>query len=202
MQIIVERLNTKIKYWTNNFNIPLYNIKCDNMISKTNEKIENSEAFKPCRKKKIAVTAGTFDLLHPGHYNTLKFAKSLADELVVIIARDKTVEKIKGRKPIIPEEQRVMMVEALKPVDKAILGSLNDKLEPILKIKPDVIVLGPDQTTYKVEELKKQLKKYNLNPEVVKVEEYVECPFHSSYDIIKEVIRKWSSKDICGNKWI
>jgi len=178
----------------------LYNIKCDNMISKTNEKIENSEAFKPCRKKKIAVTAGTFDLLHPGHYNTLKFAKSLADELVVIIARDKTVEKIKGRKPIIPEEQRVMMVEALKPVDKAILGSLNDKLEPILKIKPDVIVLGPDQTTYKVEELKKQLKKYNLNPEVVKVEEYVECPFHSSYDIIKEVIRKWSSKDICGNK--
>lgn len=171
--------------------------KCDSMmISNVSKEIENPEISKSNRKKKIAVTAGTFDLLHPGHYNTLKFAKSLADELIVIIARDKTVEKIKGRKPIIPEEQRVMMVEALKPVDKVILGSLNDKLEPILKIKPDVIVLGPDQTTYKVEELKKQLKEYGLNPEVVKVEEYVECPFHSSYDIIKEVIRKWCSDEI------
>lgn len=46
-------------------------------------------------EKKIAVTAGTFDLLHPGHFNTLNFAKKHADELVVIIARDETVKKLK-----------------------------------------------------------------------------------------------------------
>ena len=148
------------------------------------------------RKKKIVITAGTFDLLHPGHYDTLKYAKSLGDELIVIIARDETVKKIKGRKPIIPEEQRRTMVEAIKPVDKAILGSLTDKLEPILKIKPDCIVLGPDQTTFKIQELKEELKKYGLKTEVVKVENYTECPFHSSYDIVKEIVKRWCNKEL------
>ncbi|AEH07030.1 adenylyltransferase/cytidyltransferase family protein [Methanothermococcus okinawensis] len=147
-------------------------------------------------KKKIVVTAGTFDLLHPGHYHTLSYAKSLGDELIVIIARDETVKKIKGRKPVIPEEQRRMMVEAIKPVDKAILGSLTDKLEPILKIKPDYIVLGPDQTTFKIQELKDELKKHNLKTEVIKVKNYTKCPFHSSYDIIKEIVKRWCNKEL------
>lgn len=147
-------------------------------------------------RKKIAVTAGTFDLLHPGHFNTLNYAKKHADELIVIIARDETVKKIKGRRPVIPEEQRKIMIEALKPVDKAILGSLTDKLEPILNIKPDLIVLGPDQTTYQINELKKQLLKHNLTPEIIKVEEYVNCQFHSSYDILKEIVRRWCNKEL------
>ncbi|WP_459202552.1 adenylyltransferase/cytidyltransferase family protein [Methanococcus sp. CF] len=147
-------------------------------------------------EKKIAVTAGTFDLLHPGHFNTLKFAKKHADELVVIIARDETVKKIKGRSPVIPEEQRKIMIEALKPVDRAVLGSLTNKLEPILEIKPDVIVLGPDQTTYQINELKSQLAKHFLYPEILKVEEYVKCPFHSSYDILKEIVRRWCCKEL------
>ena len=148
------------------------------------------------RRKKIVMTAGTFDILHPGHYNTLNYAKSLGDELIVIIARDETVKKIKGRKPIIPEEQRRIMVEAIKPVDKAILGSLTDKLEPILKIKPDFIVLGPDQTTFKIQELKDELKKHSLKTDVVKVEAYTNCPFHSSYDIVKEIVKRWCNKEI------
>lgn len=114
------------------------------------------------KTKKIVLTAGTFDLLHPGHHNTLKYAKSLGDELIVVIARDETVKKIKGRKPVIPENQRREMIEAIKPVDKAILGSLTDKLEPILKIKPDIIVLGPDQITFDAENLKNELKKIRI----------------------------------------
>jgi FAD synthetase len=146
--------------------------------------------------KKIVLTAGTFDLLHPGHCNTLKYAKSLGDELIVVIARDETVKKIKGRKPVIPENQRRDMVESIKPVDKAILGSLTDKLEPIIKIKPDVIVLGPDQITYNVENLKNQLKKLGLNVEIVKTKEYTNCNFHSSYDIIREIVKRWCNKKI------
>ncbi|ADC69494.1 cytidyltransferase-related domain protein [Methanocaldococcus sp. FS406-22] len=147
-------------------------------------------------KKKIVVTAGTFDILHPGHYEILKFAKSLGDELIVIVARDETVKKLKGRKPIIPEEQRREMVEALKPVDKAVLGSLKNKLEPILKLKPDIIVLGPDQTTFDEETLKQELAKYNLYPEIVRFRGYKKCPFHSSFDIVKEIIRRFCSKEI------
>ena len=146
--------------------------------------------------KKRVVTAGTFDILHPGHYELLKFAKSLGDELIVIVARDETVKKLKGRKPIIPEEQRREMVEALKPVDKAILGSLKNKLEPILELKPDVIVLGPDQTTFDEETLKKELAKYNLHPEIVRFNNYRKCPFHSSFDIVKEIIRRFCNKEI------
>jgi len=148
------------------------------------------------KREKIVVTAGTFDILHPGHYYTLRYAKSLGDKLIVIVARDETVEKIKGRKPIIPEEQRRFMVETLKPVDKAILGSLNNMLEPILDIKPDIIVLGPDQRTYDVEQLKEELKRYNLDVEVVRCKEYVNCPFHSSYDIVQEIINRWKSGDL------
>ena len=148
------------------------------------------------KKKKIVVTAGTFDILHPGHYEILKFAKSLGDELIVIVARDETVKKLKGRKPIIPEEQRREMVEALKPVDKAVLGSLKNKLEPILKLKPDIIVLGPDQTTFDEETLKQELAKYNLYPEIVRFKGYKKCPFHSSFDIVKEIIRRFCNKEI------
>ncbi|WP_457612857.1 adenylyltransferase/cytidyltransferase family protein [Methanocaldococcus sp.] len=145
--------------------------------------------------KKRVITAGTFDILHPGHYEILKFAKSLGDELIVIIARDKTVERLKGRKPIIPENQRREMVEALKPVDKAILGSLNNKLEPILKLKPDIIVLGPDQMTFDEETLKKELEKHNLHPKIVRFKNYKKCPFHSSFDIVKEIVKRY-----CNNK--
>ncbi|MBW9223521.1 FAD synthase [Methanothermococcus sp. SCGC AD-155-E23] len=153
------------------------------------------------KKEKIVVTAGTFDLLHPGHYHILKYAKSLGDKLIVIVARDETVKKIKGRKPVIPEEQRRFMVEALKPVDKAILGSLNNKLEPILNIKPDVIVLGPDQQTFDPDQLKEELKRHNLEVDVVRCKEYVRCPFHSSYDIVKEIIERWKRGDfIDSNK--
>jgi FAD synthetase len=148
------------------------------------------------KKKKIVVTAGTFDILHPGHYEILKFAKSLGDELIVIVARDETVKKLKGRKPIIPEEQRREMVEALKPVDKAVLGSLKNKLDPILKLKPDIIVLGPDQTTFDEETLKQELAKYNLYPEIVRFKGYKKCPFHSSFDIVKEIIRRFCNKEI------
>ncbi len=151
---------------------------------------------KKSKKNKVVITAGTFDLLHPGHYNTLKYAKSLGDKLIVIIARDETVKKIKGRKPIIPEEQRRIMVEAIKPVDEAILGSLTNKLEPILKIKPDYIVLGPDQTTFDIQDLQEQLNKYGLSTKIVKVEEYVKCPLHSSYDIVKEIVKRWCDKEL------
>ncbi|MEM2913737.1 MAG: adenylyltransferase/cytidyltransferase family protein, partial [Candidatus Bathyarchaeia archaeon] len=61
------------------------------------------------RKGKVVLAEGTFDLLHYGHVYYLTNAKKLGGEkskLIVIVARDKTVERLKGRKPIIPEDQR------------------------------------------------------------------------------------------------
>ena len=69
----------------------------------------------------LVAATGTFDLLHPGHVLYLERSKALGDELVVIVARDLNVRH--KPKPIVPEDQRLRMVQALKVVDRAVLGA-------------------------------------------------------------------------------
>ncbi len=90
------------------------------------------------------MASGVFDLLHPGHLYFLTQSKKLGDELVVVVARDRTASRLK-RQPILPEEMRREMVEALKPVDRAVLGSLTDIYHTVEELRPDIIALGYDQ---------------------------------------------------------
>lgn len=121
---------------------------------------------------------GTFSLIHPGHVHYLTEAKKLADELIVVVARDSTVKRVK-KKCVVPEEQRKMVVEALKPVDKAILGDEESKYKVIEKYKPDVVVLGPDQEE-DTERLKYELSKRGLNPKIVRISRLEGNLFNSS----------------------
>ena len=89
------------------------------------------------------VAQGTFDILHPGHVHYLQEAASMGDELHVIVARSSNVTHKPG--PVVPDEQRVEMVEALEPADYARLGHPDDIFVPIEDIEPAVIVLGHDQ---------------------------------------------------------
>ena len=101
------------------------------------------------RKGKIVLASGTFDLLHLGHVKYLEEAKKAGGKnakLVVIVARDKTVEKRKGLKPVMPEDQRRTLVESLKVVDQALLGYEDFDIGTVIeKLKPDVIAVGHDQ---------------------------------------------------------
>ena len=90
------------------------------------------------------MATGVFDLLHPGHLYFLEEAKHLGDELVVVVARDQTARRLK-HEPYVPELIRRQMVEALKPVDRAILGSTTDIYQTVVDEKPDIIALGHDQ---------------------------------------------------------
>ncbi len=90
------------------------------------------------------MTTGVFDLLHPGHIAMLEAAAKLGDELVVVIARDSSATKEKHA-PITPEEHRRRMVEALKPVDRAVLGHEGDYFRIVEELRPDVVALGFDQ---------------------------------------------------------
>jgi len=90
------------------------------------------------------MATGVFDLLHPGHIHYLSEARKLGDELVVVVARDGTAERFKHR-PITSEEQRVLMVAALKPVDRALLGREGEIYDILSDLRPDVIALGYDQ---------------------------------------------------------
>lgn len=99
------------------------------------------------------VASGVFDIVHIGHIKYLKKAKQIAGKngvLLVVLARDKLVEKTKGKKPIINEKERKEIIESLKFVDKVILGPSRTDVEEgirevIRKYKPDAIVLGYDQ---------------------------------------------------------
>ncbi len=95
------------------------------------------------------LATGVFDILHPGHLKFLQESKRLGGpkaRLVVVVARDKTVMKRKGRRPVIPEQSRREMVAGLKPVDKAILGREEaDYLGILREVKPDVVCVGYDQ---------------------------------------------------------
>ncbi len=135
--------------------------------------------------KKVVAT-GTFDIIHPGHIRFLEEAKKLGDYLVVIVAREKNVKH--KPKPVIPEEQRRRVVEALKPVDEAILGDENDIFKPIERIKPDVIVLGYDQY-FDEDWLREELRKRGIRSEVIRIRAKEECELCSSAKIVERILK-------------
>jgi FAD synthetase len=130
------------------------------------------------------LAAGCFDLLHYGHLKYLEEAKKLGGEnaeLIVVVARDSTIIKRKGHPPIMNEEHRRALVEALKPVDKAILGREDfDIISIINEVKPDIIALGYDQ-----KDLEEILLKMNLNIKIVRLEKYGNI----SSSMIREIIK-------------
>jgi FAD synthetase len=146
-------------------------------------------------KKKIVLASGVFDLLHLGHVKFLEEAKKAGGkdaELIVIIARDSTVEENKGRKPIMSENQRRALVESLKVVDEAVLGfekfDLGDVIE---RIKPDVIALGYDQADME-KGVQSYLDKHTLNTKVIKIGKFEEDELDSSSKIRQKIVEKFS----------
>lgn len=94
--------------------------------------------------KKVLVF-GTFDIFHEGHRELLKQARRHGDFLRVVVARDVTVLKVKGRAPINSEQARVDGIKKSGLADEVVLGSLGDRYEVVRDFKPDVICLGYDQ---------------------------------------------------------
>lgn len=88
---------------------------------------------------------GTFDKFHPGHLSYLKKSKETGDYLIVVVARDKNVLKIKNKTTSQKEKLRLEKIKSLDFVDKAILGNLNDRFAVIRNYEPDIISLGYDQ---------------------------------------------------------
>jgi len=128
---------------------------------------------------KLVMCAGTFDIVHPGHLYFLSEAKKFGDKLVVIVARDETSERMKGKKPSHNEKERMEQVRSLEIVDKAVLGNKGNIFEIIEEIKPNVICLGYDQKVLK-QELEDELKKRNIKADVVRIGSYMPHLYKSS----------------------
>jgi len=150
-------------------------------------------AEKEAMKKKgiVVLASGTFDLLHMGHVKYLEEAKKTGGEnaeLIVIVARDKTVEKRKGAKPVVPEDHRRALVEALEVVDEAILGFEDFSMDKVIeKIKPDIIAVGHDQN--KIAEWVRQVIAHKgLNIKVTKIGKFGKDELNSSLKIKRKII--------------
>ena len=92
----------------------------------------------------IVYTVGTFDLLHVGHIALLEYCKSLGDVLAVGVASDRVVNSYKPNVPVIPLEQRMEMLKALRCVD---LVRSYDELEYVSgcqELDADIFVIGED----------------------------------------------------------
>lgn len=133
------------------------------------------------------LATGTFDILHPGHVAYLEEAKKLGDELFVIVARDANIKH--KPKPVVPENQRLKMVRALRVVDEAMLGSESDIFEPLLQIRPDIIALGYDQR-FDQAELECELKKRGIKAKVIRIEKFEECELCSTAKIFSRVVER------------
>lgn len=143
------------------------------------------------QKRKVVLASGVFDLLHLGHVRFLEEAKKAGGEnaeLIVIVARDSTVEKRKGARPVMPENQRRALVESLKVVDEALLGFEDFNMGKVIeKIKPDVIAVGHDQDGVE-KAVKDYIESKGLKIKVVKIGKFSEDELDSSSKIKQKII--------------
>ena len=148
------------------------------------------------KKKRVVLASGTFDLLHLGHVRFLEEAKKAGGkdaELIVIVARDSTVKDRKGKKPIMPEDQRRALVESLKVVDEAILGWEDFSIEKVIeKLKPDVIAVGHDQDGIE-QEVSKAIKEKDVGIEVARIGRFGKRELDSSSKIVRKIIESFNS---------
>jgi FAD synthetase len=147
-------------------------------------------------KRKVVLASGVFDLLHLGHVRFLEEAKKAGGpsaKLIVIVARDSTVEKRKGKKPIMPEYQRCALVASLKVVDEAMLGYEGFSMQKVLeKIRPDVVAVGHDSDLSGLKrEVWDALKKSDLNIEIVKINKFSSDELDSSSKIKQRIIEQF-----------
>ena len=114
--------------------------------------------------KKQVMIFGAFDIIHPGHLYFIKQAAKLG-QVTAVVARDKTIAKVKGKNPYFTEQQRKENLQNLKILHQVILGDKDNPYAVIKKVKPDIILLGPDQKIF-VDKLGLNIKKLGLKTKI------------------------------------
>ena len=137
-------------------------------------------------KKKIGYATGVFDLFHVGHLNILRRAKLECDFLIVGISTDELVMDLKGRKPIIPFDERLEIVQNIKCVDEVVPETTTDKMVAWNNLKFDVTFKGDDwKGSEKWNQLEKEFASRNV--EVI----YFPYTTHTSSTKLREVIDRF-----------
>ena len=135
---------------------------------------------------KTVMVAGTFELLHPGHLAYLKEAWKLG-YVVAVVSSDENAERSKRRKIVISQQQRAEVLSSLYYVHRVVLGRPGNIFNIFEELKPDVILLGPNQ---KVPEdvVKAEAKKRGVNAEVLRMPALKQCELCSTTKILEKVV--------------
>lgn len=148
------------------------------------------------KKSKVVLASGVFDLLHLGHVRFLEEAKKAGGpnaKLIVIVARDNTVEKKKGKKPVMPEHQRCALVASLKVVDEAMLGYEDFNMGKVLeRIKPDIVAVGHDSHASGLDKtVRESVRKSKMKIEIVKIGKFSSDKLDSSSKIKQRIVEQF-----------
>jgi FAD synthetase len=142
------------------------------------------------------LATGVFDLLHIGHLRFLEESKKKGgpgSKLVVVIARDKTVFRRKGKGPVVPEDQRRELVAALRVVDRAILGREEIDLLGVLKeVQPGIVCVGYDQDEIRAA-VTRLVRKEGLPVRVVRIRRFGPVGFNSSSKLKSRIAKAFSA---------
>ena len=95
-------------------------------------------------KKIIGFTAGAFDMFHVGHLNLIKNAKARCDYLIVGVNSDELISSYKNKSAVVPLEERLQIVEAIKYVDEVIPVDTLDKEIMWSRKQFDLLFIGDD----------------------------------------------------------
>ncbi|NHK30199.1 MAG: FAD synthase [Asgard group archaeon] len=143
------------------------------------------------------VVFGTFDIIHPAHLRFLVEARSAANclecELIVVLARDSSINRIKGHPPIFNEEKRLKLMSCLRVVDYAQLGNEGkNPFQIILELQPDHIVLGYDQVAND-KPLLDFIKEFNIEVKIHRLPKFESGDLSSSSEIRNKVLEMHES---------
>lgn len=128
---------------------------------------------------KTVMIFGTFDIVHAGHLHMFREAREYGDRLVVVVARDKNVERVKGMGAMHTEQERVEFLQHIDLIDTVMLGDKSDPYRCIKDVCPDIIALGYDQKEY-IDNLADELMRCGLHSRIVRLAPYQEKIFKSS----------------------
>lgn len=145
-------------------------------------------------ESRIVFTNGVFDILHVGHIKLLEFCKQQGDYLVVGIDTDRRVKQIKGNdRPINHEQDRKILLEAIRYVDEVILFDTNEELQSIYKkLQPNVLVKGEEMTIC-------DLRKKDNIPQDIEIVMYPYKNGYSTTNVMKKVMQLTSCDKIEKN---
>jgi glycerol-3-phosphate cytidylyltransferase len=96
------------------------------------------------KKYEVGYTTGVFDMFHIGHLNILRKAKAQCNHLIVGVTLDEVVQQYKDKTPVIPFEERMQIVGAIKYVDEVVPQVSMDKMEAWKRLHFDVMFHGND----------------------------------------------------------